>query len=224
MAALQRLAAQRRAAIQPILDASLAPQRRRWAELARQISSFNEATRTASEAARALSAIQPQLRVWHQHQEQIAETIRLMQVRPHLRMGFSAQTFDRATELVEQQDNALQDVPADMDATGVEIPDVVVEIPEELVREVVEATEPAVPHLDPARARSMVVAVVATMVFLKIIQWRIEHPEVAGEIVTVGTLAWYPASIAADQAGNLWDKVFAAKPPDQEVPDSESSD
>jgi hypothetical protein len=223
MAALQRLAAQHRAAIQPILDASLAPQRQRWAELARQISSLNEATRTASEAARAISSIQPQLQVWHQQQEQIAQTIRLMQARPSLRMGFSAQTFDRATELVEQQDNALQDVPADLDATGLEIPDAVVEIPEELVREVVEATEPAAPHSDPARARSMVVAVVATLVFLKIIQWGIEHPEAAGEIVTVGTLAWYPASIAADQAGKLWDKILAAKTPDH-APDSETSD
>jgi hypothetical protein len=122
MAALQRLATQHRAAIQPFLDASLAPQRQRWAELARQISSFNEATRTASEAAGAISSIQPQLQVWHQQQEQIAQTIRLMQARPHLRMGFSAQTFDRATELVEQQDNALQDVPADLDATGCRSP------------------------------------------------------------------------------------------------------
>jgi hypothetical protein len=111
IAALQRLAAQHRAAIQPILDASLAPQRQRWAELARQISSFNEAMRTASEAARALSSIQPQLQVWHQQQEQIAQTIRLMQARPSLRMGFSAQTFDRATELVEQQDNAAARPP-----------------------------------------------------------------------------------------------------------------
>jgi hypothetical protein len=76
-------------------------QRQRWAEVARQASGFSEATRRASEAARAISAIQPQLDVWRQHQEQIARTIRLMQGQRSLDMGFSDQTLDRATEFLE---------------------------------------------------------------------------------------------------------------------------
>jgi hypothetical protein len=103
-----------------------------------------------------------------------------------------------------------------MEAAVLEISEAV-EIPEALVQEVVEATEPAVPRADPAKERSRVVAMVATLVFLKVIQLAIEHPTTAEEILTACTIAWYSASVAAGQAGKLWDKFFAASSTDPEA-------
>jgi len=108
-----------------------------------------------------------------------------------------------------------------MEAAVLEIPYAVLEIPEAVVPEVVEATEYAV-RADPAKERSLVIAVVATLVFLNIIQWAIEHPEAAGEFLTAGTLAWFFASAAGNQAGRLWDKIFAARSIDPDAdPDSD---
>jgi hypothetical protein len=222
-AALQGLAAQRqRAIIQPWVNASLAPQRQRWADVARQASGLSEAAKRASEVAKAISAGRAQFEVWRQHQEQIAETIRLMQGQRSLQMGFSAQTFDRATELLEQLRSAPPEATAATEAAVLEIPDAVLEIPEAVVPEIVEATEPAV-RADPAKERRIVIAVVATLVFLNIIQWAIEHPETAGELLTAWTLAWCSASAAGGQAGRLWDKFVAAKPTDPDA-DHDSDD
>ncbi len=203
-AALQRLAAQQgQRVMQPWLNA----QQRQWADVARQTAGYRETMRRASEVGKAISAGQAQFEVWRQHQEQIAQTIRLMQARPSLRMGFSTQTFDRATGLLEQLRSAPPEVPADMEATALEIPDPV-------VQEAVEAAEAAVPDMDPALARNLVVALITTFVFLKVLQWAIEHPEAAAEFLTAGTLAWFFASAAGNQAGRLWDKIFAARSPD----------
>jgi hypothetical protein len=213
-AALQRLAAQQgQRVIQPWLNA----QQRQWSDVARQTAGYRETMRRASEVGKAISASagQAQFEVWRQHQEQIAQTIRLMQARPSLRMGFSTPTFDRATGLLEQLRSAPPEVPADMEAAALEIPDAV-------VQEAVKAAEAAVSDVDPALARNLVVALITTFVFLKVLQWAIEHPEAAAELLTAGTLAWFFASAAGNQAGRLWDKIFAARSPDPDAdPDSD---
>ncbi len=195
---------------------AMARQRTQWAALAKQVSQvrqqtsqISEAARRASEVSRSISMLQPQLQAWRQHQEQIVRTVRLLQDLPSLRMGFDAPTLDRATELLEELGSSpTPQVPAAMDAAALELPDAV-------VQEAVEAAEPAVQTMDRATARSLVVAVVATFVFLKVIQWAVEHPDAADEIMTVGTLAWFCASVAANQAGRLWDNIFGARSTDR---------
>jgi hypothetical protein len=211
--ALRKLAAQQRA-MAPWLDA-IAAQRRQWAEVMRQSDAFRETIRRASETARAFSALQPQLEVWPEQQDQIAQTIRLMQARPSLRMGFSAPTLDQASELLEQVRSALPEAPAGTEAAVPEIPDAV-------IQEAVEAAESAVSDVDSAVARRLVITVIATLVFLKVIQWSIEHPEATGEILNTGTLAYLVASAAANQAGRLWDTIFGTRSTHPDVdPDSD---
>jgi hypothetical protein len=96
------------------------------------------------------------------------------------------------------------------------------EVPDPVVQEAVEAAESAVPDVDPAMARSLVISLIATFAFLKIIQWSIEYPDAAGEILTAGTLACLVAKAAANQAGRLWDTLFEARSTDPDVdPDSD---
>lgn len=231
-AMLQAIAAQQRA-IQPYLHA-VASQQRQWAALAQQVSQvadvvrrISEVTKPFSEAA-AISALQLQpgfqaakaisapggvlgaLQAWQQHRDQMFQAVRLLQERPSLRMGFPTPTLNRAAEVLE----ALHSIPlehlsehlsADADA-------VIPELPGVALQEAVDAVEPTTRTMDPATARSWLVVIVATLVFLKVIQWSIEHPEVGDALVTAGTLAWWCAILAGEQAGKLWDKAFGARP------------
>jgi ABC-type transporter Mla subunit MlaD len=120
----------------PLVDA-VAAQQRQWAEIARHSDAFREALRRASEVSRAVSAVQPQL-------DQIAETIRLMQAQPSLRMGFSTPMLDQATGVLEQIRNAPPEAPTDIE--------VAVEVPDAAVQEAVEAIEPAGPARDAVRS------------------------------------------------------------------------
>ena len=231
--ALRKLAASHQQAMQPWLD-SFATQRQiiqPWlntlAEIGRQSAAFKQAIGQASEMARTLHAHQPQLEVWRQHNkqlgDQLAQTIRLMQARPSLRAGFSEQTLDRATEVLDEIRHLPAEVPPDIETAALEIPDTALEIPDEVVQEAVDAAESAVPGIDAAKERNLVVAVIATFVFLRVIQWSIEHPDAADQLVTAATLAWWFANAAGSQAGILWDKIFAAKSTDRDA-ESNSDD
>lgn len=226
---LDSLATQRRI-MQPWIDAT-APLRSKWAEIARQSAGLRETMERASELARAFQALQPQLeawQAWHQHNkqiaDQIAQTVRLMQARPSLRAGFSEQTLNRATGLLDEVRDVSPEVPADMETAALEIPDAALEIPDAVVQEAVDAAESAVPGIDPAKERKLVVAVIATFVFLRVIQWTIEHPDAADQLVTAATLAGWLANAAGNQAGALWDKIFAARSTDRDAGSNSDGD
>jgi hypothetical protein len=230
---LQAVTAQQRA-VQAYLNA-VASQQRQVAALTQQVNQVADAARRISEvpksisnAAEAISALQRQpglkaakaisaagealaaVQVWRQHHEQMLQTVRLLQERPSFRMGFSAPTLDRAAEVLEElrsipPEHLPERLPADTDA-------VIPELSEAALQEAIDAVEPTTSTMDPATARSWLVAIVATLVFLKVIQWSLEHPEVANTVLTVGTLAWWSATLAGKQAGKLWDKAFGARP------------
>jgi hypothetical protein len=235
-AILQAATAQQRA-VQAYLNA-IGSQQRQAAALAQRLNQVSDAARRISEvskptsnaveaisalqrqpglnAAKAISAVGEAAQVWRQHHDQMLQTVRLLQERPSFRMGFSAPTLDRAAEVLEElrsvpPEHLSERLPADTDA-------VIPELSEADLQEAIDAVEPATRTMDPATARSWLVAVVATLVFLKVLQWSLEHPEAADTLLTAGTLAWLCAALAGKQAGKLWDKTFGARPDD---PDSQ---
>jgi hypothetical protein len=232
--ALRKLAASYQRAVQPGLDSfatqrritqrwldAMAPLQSKWAETARQSAGLRETIERTSQMARSVRALQPQLEAWSQHNKQIADqvaqTVRMMQAGPSLRAGFSEQTLARASGLLDEIRDLPPEAPADMETAVLEIPDAVREVPDAVVHEAIDAAEPAVSGVDPAKARRIVVTVVATFVFLKVIQWAIEHPDAADQLLTMATLAWWLATAAGNQAGALCDRILAARSTDHDA-------
>jgi hypothetical protein len=138
---------------------------------------------------------------WHQQIWLMHETIDRVQHERVWQTAFSAQTFSRASELLEQ---------VDLEPAGDEtVPDV----PEIVVEEAASAVEPVLAEIDLSVARPVVMAFIGAVVFLEVVQWSVEHPDAAELIGTAVGLAALCAGFAAKVIARIW------PPPPGEGPD-----